>query len=696
MSATFKHVVGLATDGTNPIEYSKPSLPLMIRTIVNGKIMPAMVDTGSAISIIHINTLRTLAYPPRIKYYDNVHVTANNGEMKTIGTVRLRINIKRVSTFVTAKVAEALCTSMLLGNDWIKRNNINILGGQVVEASNQYYRESVRCIEHRDTRYPVHLIDRVQLKPLEEIVVRVRIPIETADSVIFRPHIPFIKERKVLLPNALLKIEHGIATLKIINMLEYPKTLPKDLFIGTIEQLLPNSICMAMVDVKHPETDHNTIDLDCRVCYEKHTTKTELFAHLKQAGHFAHRKQINGPVEQIPSSTLADIDYLVEHISNAKEKRQIVASLRQHGKLFDSTKPSVITTTVKHTTEVKNHRPIQQRPYRKNAESEENDEGEVSRSNRSTQTGNTLQYVGAVTTRSMQTNIRNNPMVVQGLSGASLITNQQESTHTAQHQSINKIVAFNTDQLRQYQQQDVAIQKIIQNVDKSSFRNKYCVFKGLLYRHIRRTSGLIAVLVLPKNKIHDVLLAYHNSTMNGVHFGTETIYYKIRDRYYWRNMYNDIKEHVRQCLNCTINKHFRWKSDGLSHPVSSSKRVCKLPFDLPKRSTTITNTHEYYKHLLDYLEVAKDIARQNIRAQQQQSKQRYDNHRQSPSYAIGDFVWIKRLGMANKFTPKYVGPYQIIQQINDVTYRVQNPSQLDEIISVHANRTRPFHDKTAK
>jgi transposase InsO family protein len=342
-------------------------------------------------------------------------------------------------------------------------------------------------------------------------------------------------------------------------------------------------------------------------------------------------------------------------------------------------------------------------------------------------------------------------------------------------------------------------------------------------------------------------LAYHNTSINGAHFGKDRTYYKIRDRYFWPNMYNDIAQHVKACPNCTVNKHSRRKPDGHLRSVAppegvwqnlamdfvgpitpasstgnryilvvtdllskfavtkatrdnsaltaakmivedvilkygapnqlltdngthftaelfnaimdkcgvchvlitpyqpqsngacerfnatmcgslaaicnkkrtdwdqqlskttfayntsrhvSTKltpfemmhgRTCKLPFDLPKKKTTIVEQHEYVKHLHDYLETAKQMAKETIEHRQQQSKQRHDASRRDQIYSIGDFVFVKRLGMNEKFAPKYDGPYQIIGKINDLVYRVQNPNDLNDTMRIHVNRTRQCH-----
>ncbi|CAF4645210.1 unnamed protein product, partial [Rotaria magnacalcarata] len=48
----------------------------------------------------------------------------------------------------------------------------------------------------------------------------------------------------------------------------------------------------------------------------------------------------------------------------------------------------------------------------------------------------------------------------------------------------------------------------------------------------------------------------------GAHFGVKRTFYKIRDRFYWPNMYKDIVQHISSCINCRKNKPSRRKPDG--------------------------------------------------------------------------------------------------------------------------------------
>ena len=62
-------------------------------------------------------------------------------------------------------------------------------------------------------------------------------------------------------------------------------------------------------------------------------------------------------------------------------------------------------------------------------------------------------------------------------------------------------------------------------------------------------------------------------------------------------------------------------------------------------------------------------------------------------YDVGDLVLLKNyrtnIGKTRKFEPKYIGPYEIIETIGDVNYKVKNSNDLSEIVT-HYNRMRPY------
>ena len=65
------------------------------------------------------------------------------------------------------------------------------------------------------------------------------------------------------------------------------------------------------------------------------------------------------------------------------------------------------------------------------------------------------------------------------------------------------------------------------------------------------------------------------------------------------------------------------------------------------------------------------MAIENILNSQDKSKKRYDANRTNETYSIGDYVYVKQLGVTSKLTPKYIDPYQVIQQLNASEDRIQ-------------------------
>lgn len=126
----------------------------------------------------------------------------------------------------------------------------------------------------------------------------------------------------------------------------------------------------------------------------------------------------------------------------------------------------------------------------------------------------------------------------------------------------NTIDVFDIEELKVHQQQDLSINKIIENLHLKPFSNEYKLQDGLLCRFVNNSRGCSMVPVIPRSKVKDVLLAYHNSSINGSHFGKDRTYYKIRDRFFWSGMYKDVEDHVKTCPNCSVNKYARRKPVG--------------------------------------------------------------------------------------------------------------------------------------
>jgi hypothetical protein len=181
LSTTFKLITETADDGTVSDANKIPSAPLIVKLEINNKFIDSMIDTGSAKSIIHINTLYKLIHRPYINYQNRLHRTANNGELRTIGLVNLRIRLKNILTFILAEVAIDLCTGLVLGNDWISKNEIDIItthkcirkrrGSYVATIPfSNYYQDAYPV----NPIYPIHILPKQQVKAVNNYDLKCR------------------------------------------------------------------------------------------------------------------------------------------------------------------------------------------------------------------------------------------------------------------------------------------------------------------------------------------------------------------------------------------------------------------------------------------------------------------------------------------------------------------------------------------
>jgi transposase InsO family protein len=128
----------------------------------------------------------------------------------------------------------------------------------------------------------------------------------------------------------------------------------------------------------------------------------------------------------------------------------------------------------------------------------------------------------------------------------------------------SSIIDFSTDRIRNEQMNDIDIQTRIQQINDAP--HKYLndiVDQQLLYKLVTRNGHTkIKLPWIPILMIPDILSAYHDHPLSG-HFGVNRTYNKIKDKFYWFQMLNTIKQYVRSCTQCAQFNVQRQKKPGL-------------------------------------------------------------------------------------------------------------------------------------
>ena len=93
------------------------------------------------------------------------------------------------------------------------------------------------------------------------------------------------------------------------------------------------------------------------------------------------------------------------------------------------------------------------------------------------------------------------------------------------------------------------------------------------------------------------------------------------------------------------------------------------------------------------------LIQQRIRTAQSRQKSYADQRRRELEFEIGDHVFLKvspmtgvsRFGKKGKLAPRYIGPFEILEKVNTVAYRLALPPDLSQVHSVfHVSMLRKY------
>ena len=88
-----------------------------------------------------------------------------------------------------------------------------------------------------------------------------------------------------------------------------------------------------------------------------------------------------------------------------------------------------------------------------------------------------------------------------------------------------------------------------------------------------------------------------------------------------------------------------------------------------------------------------------MKAAQDRQKSYADLHRRDIEYAVGDKVFLKvspwkdilRFGRHGKLSPRYIGPYEVIERVGPLAYKIALPPELSQIHNMfHVSMLRRY------
>lgn len=129
-------------------------------------------------------------------------------------------------------------------------------------------------------------------------------------------------------------------------------------------------------------------------------------------------------------------------------------------------------------------------------------------------------------------------------------------------------------------------------------------------------------------------------------------------------------------------------------------RPCRLPLCWAETSGTVMSGPEMIRETTEQVRQIK----QRLLTAQSRQKSYANRRRRALEFAVGDRVFlrvaprhgIQRFGRRGKLSPRYVGPFEVVERIGEVAYRLALSPNLARVHNVfHVSMIRKYHQDSS-
>ncbi|GJT21806.1 putative reverse transcriptase domain-containing protein, partial [Tanacetum coccineum] len=223
--------------------------------------------------------------------------------------------------------------------------------------------------------------------------------------------------------------------------------------------------------------------------------------------------------------------------------------------------------------------------------------------------------------------------------------------------------------------------------------------KGLDEMIEQRSDGTLYYLdriwVPLKGEVRTLIMDEAHKLKYSVHPGADKTYYDLRDTYWWPGMKKDIVEYVRIAMDFVTK---------LPRTSSGHDTIWVIMDRLTKSAHFLPMREDYKMERLARLYLNEIVARHGPELVQETTKKisqikdrlkaardyqkSYVVKRRKPlEFSVGDYVLLKvspwkgvvRFGKKGKLALRFVGPFEIIEKVVPVAYRLDLPEELNSV-----------------
>ncbi|GFY85491.1 hypothetical protein Acr_04g0002290 [Actinidia rufa] len=192
-----------------------------------------------------------------------------------------------------------------------------------------------------------------------------------------------------------------------------------------------------------------------------------------------------------------------------------------------------------------------------------------------------------------------------------------------------------------------------------------------------------------------------------VHHGGMKMYHGLCRQFWWRRMKKDVALFVSRCLTCQQVKAEHQKLAGLLQPLSVAEwkwEHITMDFisSLPRSPICWTDVGEAALAKTDWVCDTTEkvvLIRKRLLTAQSHQKSYADKRKRHLEFAVGNHVFLTispkrglmRFGHSGKLSPRFIGPFEILDHIGAVAYRLTLPLRLANVHNVfHVSMLRKY------